>query len=199
MFRLPGRTTLRRCRRTCRRSSGAPGSTSTRSTFATTISAPGWKRSIWPGQEQRLRSSSCCARRRARRIRRRCSAATCCVISQALRPKRRATPRWSSFTPRCSAMSAPRHNAMRSRGRSANSTPCGFPMKRPACFPTSRRNCPTRVPRGQFLLAVDGRPMAFSDPHGAALNWIAGLARRLTAPRGGDVSRARSTSDNCTP
>jgi hypothetical protein len=44
-------------------------------------------------------------------------------------------------------------------------------MKRPACFPATQ--LAVRVPRGKFLLAVDGRPMAFSDPHGAALQWVA--------------------------
>jgi hypothetical protein len=41
------------------------------------------------------------------------------------------------------------------------------------------------VPRGKFLLAVDGRPVAFSDPHGAALEWVADAGTRQ-----GDQPRA---------
>ena len=48
----------------------------------------------------------------------------------------------------------------------------------------ARFGLPERTPRGKFLLAVNGRPVAFSDPHGAALTWI---------------SRARATSGSCMP
>jgi hypothetical protein len=44
----------------------------------------------------------------------------------------------------------------------------------PGVFPDIAAQLPGPVPRGQFVLAVDGRPMAFSDPHGAALQWVAG-------------------------
>jgi hypothetical protein len=44
----------------------------------------------------------------------------------------------------------------------------------PGVFPAIAAQLPERAPRGKFLLAVDGRPVAFSDPHGAALSWIAG-------------------------
>jgi hypothetical protein len=63
----------------------------------------------------------------------------------------------------------------------------------PGVFPDIAAQLPMRVPRGKFLLAVDGRPVAFSDPHGTALNWVVDEGTR----RG--VSPARSTSDNCTP
>jgi hypothetical protein len=43
----------------------------------------------------------------------------------------------------------------------------------PGVFPDIAAQLSMRVPRGKFLLAVDGRPTAFSDPHGATLNWIA--------------------------
>jgi hypothetical protein len=43
----------------------------------------------------------------------------------------------------------------------------------PGVFPGIATQLAVRVPRGKFLLAVDGRPMAFSDPHGAALQWVA--------------------------
>jgi hypothetical protein len=43
----------------------------------------------------------------------------------------------------------------------------------PGVFPAIAAQLSMRVPRGKFLLAVDGRPVAFSDPHGAALNWVA--------------------------
>jgi hypothetical protein len=42
----------------------------------------------------------------------------------------------------------------------------------PGVFPGIAAQLPGAVPRGQFILAVDGKPVAFSDPHGAALNWI---------------------------
>jgi hypothetical protein len=40
-------------------------------------------------------------------------------------------------------------------------------------FPDIAAQLSMRVPRGKFLLAVNGRPAAFSDPHGATLTWIA--------------------------
>ena len=40
-------------------------------------------------------------------------------------------------------------------------------------FPDITAPLPNAIPRGQFVLSIDGRPMAFSDPHGAALQWIA--------------------------
>jgi hypothetical protein len=43
----------------------------------------------------------------------------------------------------------------------------------PGVFPEIAAQLPDGVPRGQFVLAVDGRPIAFSDPHGAALTWVA--------------------------
>jgi hypothetical protein len=43
----------------------------------------------------------------------------------------------------------------------------------PGVFPGIAAQLPERAPRGQFILAVDGKPIAFSDPHGAALRWIA--------------------------
>jgi hypothetical protein len=43
----------------------------------------------------------------------------------------------------------------------------------PGVFPDIAAQLSMRVPRGKFLLAVNGRPAAFSDPHGAALTWIA--------------------------
>jgi hypothetical protein len=63
----------------------------------------------------------------------------------------------------------------------------------PGVFPDIAVQLAERVPRGKFLLAVDGRPVAFSDPHGAALNWIADEG----APQ--DVSPAQSISDSCRP
>jgi len=43
----------------------------------------------------------------------------------------------------------------------------------PGVFPAVAAQLSMRVPRGKFLMAVGGRPVAFSDPHGAALNWVA--------------------------
>jgi hypothetical protein len=44
----------------------------------------------------------------------------------------------------------------------------------PGVFPGITAQLPGPVPRGQFVLAIDGKPVAISDPHGAALMWIAG-------------------------
>jgi hypothetical protein len=65
--------------------------------------------------------------------------------------------------------------------------------EQPGVFPAIAAQLPARAPRGKFLLAVDGRPVAFSDPHGATLTWVAG------DNSAGAISRARATSDNCTP
>ena len=43
----------------------------------------------------------------------------------------------------------------------------------PGVFPDIAAQLSMRVPRGKFLLALNGRPVAFSDPHGEALNWVA--------------------------
>jgi hypothetical protein len=43
----------------------------------------------------------------------------------------------------------------------------------PGVFPKIAAQLSEPVPRGKFLLAVDGRPTAFSDPHGTALEWVA--------------------------
>jgi hypothetical protein len=55
----------------------------------------------------------------------------------------------------------------------------------PGMFPDIAAQLAVRVPRGKFLLAVDGRPVAFSDPHGAALEWVADAGTRQ-----GDQPRA---------
>ena len=44
----------------------------------------------------------------------------------------------------------------------------------PGVFPAIAAQLPEPAPRGKFVLAVDGRPVAFSDPHGAVLQWITG-------------------------
>lgn len=44
----------------------------------------------------------------------------------------------------------------------------------PGVFPDIAEQLVETTPRGQFVLGVDGRPVGFSDPHGAALQWIAG-------------------------
>lgn len=43
----------------------------------------------------------------------------------------------------------------------------------PGVFPAIAAQLPEPAPRGQFVLAVNGKPVAFSDPHGAALRWMA--------------------------
>jgi hypothetical protein len=43
----------------------------------------------------------------------------------------------------------------------------------PQVFPEIAARAPTPGPRGHFLLAKNGNPLAWSDPHGASLDWIA--------------------------
>lgn len=42
----------------------------------------------------------------------------------------------------------------------------------PSAFPAMRDRLGRRGPRGAFLLAVDGAPVAWTDPHGAWMEWI---------------------------
>ena len=155
-----------------RRSSGAPGSTSIRSMCATTTSARGLRR--WSGPARSSASSIFAAPLRSRAgILRGWYAETCCTILRALRPKHPATQRWSSITPRCSAMSrrqARRYAFARSVGEL---DAVWISNEQPSVFPAIAEQLPERAPRGKFILAVDGRPIAFSDPHGTALSWVA--------------------------
>jgi hypothetical protein len=43
----------------------------------------------------------------------------------------------------------------------------------PRVFPEIATRAGARSPPGQFLLAVNGAPVAWTDPHGASLEWIA--------------------------
>jgi len=43
----------------------------------------------------------------------------------------------------------------------------------PQVFPDIAARAGTPGPRGHFLLAANGQPLAWADPHGAALDWIA--------------------------
>lgn len=43
----------------------------------------------------------------------------------------------------------------------------------PGVFPSIRQRLPRAGPRGAFLLSVDGVPTAWTDPHGAWIEWIA--------------------------
>lgn len=44
----------------------------------------------------------------------------------------------------------------------------------PSVFPDIATRAPTPMPRGKFLLAVDGEPKAWTGPHGQSLDWFAG-------------------------
>ena len=44
----------------------------------------------------------------------------------------------------------------------------------PAVFPDIAARSPKLVPRGKFLLAVDGEPKAWTGPHGQSLDWFTG-------------------------
>ena len=43
----------------------------------------------------------------------------------------------------------------------------------PSVFPDMADRAPTPMPRGKFLLAVDGEPKAWTGPHGQSLEWFA--------------------------
>jgi hypothetical protein len=43
----------------------------------------------------------------------------------------------------------------------------------PQVFPDIAARAGTPGPRGHFLLAANGQPLAWADPHGASLDWIA--------------------------
>jgi hypothetical protein len=42
----------------------------------------------------------------------------------------------------------------------------------PGVFPDIARRAGARGPAGRFLLSVDGAPVAWTDPHGASIDWI---------------------------
>ena len=42
----------------------------------------------------------------------------------------------------------------------------------PGVFPSIRERLARPGPRGAFLLAVDGVPVAWTDPHGGWIEWI---------------------------
>ena len=46
-------------------------------------------------------------------------------------------------------------------------------MKCRASFPDIARRAGARGPAGRFLLAINGTPVAWTDPHGASIDWIA--------------------------
>ncbi|MGB9365028.1 MAG: DUF2332 domain-containing protein [Xanthobacteraceae bacterium] len=43
----------------------------------------------------------------------------------------------------------------------------------PGVFPEIAKRAPARGPAGHFLMALNGTPVAWTDPHGASLEWIA--------------------------
>jgi hypothetical protein len=43
----------------------------------------------------------------------------------------------------------------------------------PGAFPTLTRTAPPPPSRGDFLLAVDGKPVAWTGPHGQSIHWFA--------------------------
>ena len=42
----------------------------------------------------------------------------------------------------------------------------------PGVFPSIRARLPGAGPPGAFLLAVDGKPLAWTGPHGGWIEWI---------------------------
>jgi len=45
----------------------------------------------------------------------------------------------------------------------------------PSVFPDIARAAPPRPQRGRFLLAIDGTPVAWTDPHGGSIDWVGPL------------------------
>ena len=43
----------------------------------------------------------------------------------------------------------------------------------PNVFPRIREQAPLSLPPGRFLLAIDGRALAWTAPHGQAIHWFA--------------------------
>ncbi len=50
----------------------------------------------------------------------------------------------------------------------------------PQVFPDIARRAGREGPRGSFLLSVNGAPMAWADPHGVSVDWIAAAPGQLT-------------------
>jgi len=50
----------------------------------------------------------------------------------------------------------------------------------PQVFPDIARRAGREGPRGSFLLSVNGAPMAWADPHGVSVDWIAATPGQLT-------------------
>ena len=50
----------------------------------------------------------------------------------------------------------------------------------PQVFPDIARRVGREGPRGSFLLSVNGVPTAWTDPHGASVDWIAAAPGQLT-------------------
>jgi len=51
--------------------------------------------------------------------------------------------------------------------------PCWISNESPRVFPAIAARAPSPSPRGRFLLALNGRPLAWTDPHGASIDWFA--------------------------
>jgi hypothetical protein len=44
----------------------------------------------------------------------------------------------------------------------------------PSVFPALAKGAPPPASRSDFLLAVDGKPVAWTAPHGQSIDWFAG-------------------------
>jgi hypothetical protein len=51
--------------------------------------------------------------------------------------------------------------------------PCWISNEAPRVFPDHARDAGDPPSAGHFLMAVNGAPVAWTDPHGASLQWIA--------------------------
>ena len=88
------------------------------------------------------------------------------MISQALRPKRRREATLVVFHTAVLGYVGTQAQRDAFARSSATSMPCGFPMKRPVYFPTSRRNCRCECRAENSFWPSTDEPVAFSDPHG---------------------------------
>ena len=118
------------------------------------------------------RPAGAAARRRSRSpppTRRACFAATSasCAAGRAGAPPRR---RWSCSTPPCWPTSPQPGSAFGSARRSVRSAPRGSRTRAPQVFDADGRS-PGRD-RGGSCSRRDGHPVAWTDSHGAAIDWL---------------------------
>ncbi len=85
----------------------------------------------------------------------------------------RRTRRSWSFTRRCSAMCTTRRTAGASPTRCRSSSARWIANEPPGVIELERPPRPGPAPGGEILLTLDAEPVAWTDPHGAWVQWLA--------------------------